>query len=167
MVVRTELFETQTNFTYALPPRLGTPPRTARVLPHLQLDQLAPPEIAEELIERSLALPYVRSTQSRMAAPKSRALCLQDDFASGPPDAFIDSHEFCHLHPLPESSIHLTLPQDLRELAVQLGWAEPHLVSRLGSMPPTLVLVYAPRNMEELSTVFRLVRCSYQFARGV
>ena len=121
----------------------------------------------EELIERSLALPYVRSKQSRMAAPKSRALCLPDDFATGPPDAFIDSHEFCHLHPLPESSIHLTLPQDLRELAVQLGWAEPHLVSRLGSMPPTLVLVYAPRNMEELSTVFRLVRYSYEFARGM
>jgi hypothetical protein len=101
-----------------------------------------------------------------MASPKSRALCLPDECAAGPPDAFIDDHEFCHLHPLPEGSIHLTLPKDLREWVVQLGWAEQHPVSRAGVMPETLVMVYAPRNTKELGIVLMLIWSSYQFAKG-
>ena len=67
----------------------------------MQLEQWPPEEIAEELVDRSLSLPYVRAKQSRMASPHSLALSLPDRFATGPPDAFIDSHEFGHLHPLP------------------------------------------------------------------
>src|SRR5206468_2976869 len=98
----TELFESQTSLTSELVSRWGKPPRTTRALPHLQLDQLPAPEITEELIQRSLALPFVRSRQSRMAASGVLALCLPDICAGGPPDAFIDGHEFCHLHPWPE-----------------------------------------------------------------
>ena len=37
-----------------------------------------------------------------MASPEQCPLYLADEFAGGPPEAFIDGHEFCHLHPLPE-----------------------------------------------------------------
>jgi len=166
MVVRSKLFEIP-NLPCELSTRRGVPPRTTRVLPHLQLDQFPPVEIAGQLIERSLALPYVRCRQSRMADPKTWALWLPDEFAAGPADAFIDGHEFCLLHPLPESSIHLTLPEDLRETAIRLGWAEPHPASYLGLVPPTLVLVYAPQNSSELNSVLQLIRDSYEFARGM
>jgi len=166
MVVEPKLFEIP-NLTSGLSTRRGAPPRTRRVPPHLQLDQFPPVEIAGQLVERSLAFPYVRCRQSRMADPKTRALWLPDEFAGGPADAFIDGHEFCFLHPLPESSIHLTLPEDLRKIAIRLGWAEPHPVSCLGLVPPTLVLVYAPQDSSELSSVLQLVRDSYEFARGM
>ena len=148
-------------------PRRGPRPRTPLAPPHIQLDQWPPPEIANALLERSLGLAEVRSKQSRMASPQSRALSLPDRYAGGPPEAFIDEHEFCHVHPLPEASIHLTLPNPLRDRVIQLGWAEQHPVARAGIMPETLVMVYAPRDHRELDTAMYLIWSSYQFARGL
>lgn len=115
---------------------------------------------------RCLAFPNVRSQQSRMASPECHALSLPDEFCAGPPGAFIVDHEFCHLHPLPDGSIHLTLPDDVRERAIRRGWAEQHPVSRAGILPETLVMVYAPRNTTELDIVLRMVWYSYLFASG-
>jgi len=101
-----------------------------------------------------------------MASPECHALSLPDEFSTGPPGAFIVDHEFCHLHPLPDSSIHLTLPKDVRERAIRRGWAEQHLVSRAGILPETLVMVYAPRTSNELAIVLQMIWHSYQFASG-
>jgi hypothetical protein len=146
-------------------PRLGARPQMQRALPHLQLDQLPPAEAMEELVERSLEIPYVRSKQSRMASPNSHALYLSDEFAAGPPEAFIDDHEFCHLHPLPEGSVHLTLPRVLRDEVVRLGWGERHPIATVGILT-TLVTVYAPRDRQEMGTVLGLIVQSCLFARG-
>lgn len=119
----------------------------------------------EELLKRSLEIPHVRSRQSRMASPRSSALYLPDEFAGGPPEAFIDDHEFCHLHPLPEGCIHLTLPFILREEVVRLGWGERHPIAEIGFLT-SLVTVYAPRDCQEMTTVLGLIAQSCQFAQG-
>lgn len=160
-----EQLQTLADCVFVPPPRTGPRPRTRLALPHRQLEQWPPAEIVEELAERSLKLPHVLPKQSRMASPQSVALSLPDDFATGPPDAFIDGHEFCHLHPLPEGGIHLTLPSEIRGPAIQMGWAEQHPAARIGVMPQTLVMVYAPRDRSELSVVLKLISSSYQFAR--
>lgn len=136
-----------------------------RALPHLQIDQLPPPEFVEQLAARCLKIPCVRSKHSRMALPGSHALYLADACAAGPPEAFIDAHEFCHLQPLPEGSIHLTLPRMLGYEVVRLGWGELHPISVIGILP-TLLTVYAPRDYEEMNVVFGLVGQSCLFARG-
>jgi hypothetical protein len=136
-----------------------------RALPHVQLDQLPPAEAMEELIDRCLKIPGVRSRQSRMASPDCHALYLTDAGASGPPEAFIDDNEFCHVHPLPECSIHLTLPKLLRNEVVRLGWGELHPIAEAGILT-TLVSVYAPRDCEELGSVFGWIVQSSQFAQG-
>ena len=146
-------------------PRVGPRPRMQRALPHLQVDQLPPQEAVEELVERCLRIPFVRSKQSRMASPTSHALYLSDEIAAGPPEAFIDGHEFCHLHPLPEGSIHLTLPAVLRHEVMRLSWGEPHPIAAIGILT-TLMTVYAPRDRQEMDTVFGLVEQSCQFAQG-
>jgi hypothetical protein len=161
-----EVASAEADLTFEPPLRLGPRPQSFLTLPHVQLDQWPPPMIAEELLGRCLNLPHVRLKQSRMASPECHALSLPDEFSAGPPAAFIVDHEFCHLHPLPDSSIHLTLPKKVRELAIQRGWAEQHLVSRAGILPETLVLVYAPRDSNELAIVLQLIWQSYQFARG-
>jgi hypothetical protein len=145
--------------------RIGTRPQMHRTLPHLQIDQLPPAEVMEELIRRSLEIPCVHSKQSRMASPNSHALYLADEFAAGPVDAFIDGHEFCHLHPLPEGSVHLTLPKILREEVVRLGWGERHPIAEAGILT-TLVTLYAPRNRVEMLTMLSLIVQSCQFAQG-
>jgi hypothetical protein len=129
------------------------------------LDQLPPREMVEQLVDRSLRLPYVATKESRMALPLSIALCLPDSYAAGPSDAFIDNHEFCHLNPLPEGTIHLTLPAELRVCAMTAGWAEQHPAARIGVMPVALVTMYAPRNPKELTVVLEFIASSYEFAR--
>jgi hypothetical protein len=101
-----------------------------------------------------------------MASPETQALYLPDELARGPEEAFIDSHEFCHMHASPQGSVHLTLPAPFRQLIVQLGWAEPHPMVRAGCQTDCLVMVYAPRNDEELMVVLDLIGVSRDFAAG-
>ncbi len=56
-------------------------------------------------------------------------------------------------------------PPDLASEAVEAGWSEPHPVARLGLIPKTAVMIYAPRDADELAVVERLIRASYAFAR--
>ena len=74
--------------------------------------------------------------------------------------------EFAHLHPPPDQSLHITLPERRAREAIQAGWAEFHPLVEEGQLPPTVVMVYAPRDEAELTVVSGLVRESYQFARG-
>jgi phospholipase/carboxylesterase len=148
-----------------LPKRRTGPPQTSRTLPHRQLDQWPPPEIQRRLLDECLALPDVRPRQSRMAPPGTAALFLPDDLARGVREAYIDQHEFCHLHPPPEGTIHLTLPQPVHRQVVELGWGEPHPMAGSG-LSPNLVLIYGPRDVEELEIVLGLVVICRSFATG-
>jgi hypothetical protein len=41
-----------------------------------------------------------------------------------------------------------------------------HPVARLGLIPPTAVMLYAPRDEDELAVIEQLVRASHAFARA-
>ena len=76
--------------------------------------------------------------------------------------------EFAHLHghgPA-DGSLHLMLPVSVARDAIENGWSELHPMARRGAAPQTLVMLYGPRDMEELEMVWRLVQASYAFARG-
>jgi hypothetical protein len=49
---------------------------------------------------------------------------------------------------------------------VDAGWAEPHPVARMGLIPATAVMLYAPRDDDELEVVGSLIRASRDFAGG-
>jgi len=74
--------------------------------------------------------------------------------------------EFAHLHPGRDQSLHATLPPDLAEAAIAAGWAELHPVARMGYIPPTTVMLYAPRDLDELEVVYGLILASCRFAGG-
>src|SRR5687767_3591544 len=117
---------------HSLPGRFGPRPRTSAGVPFRQIDQFPPAEAHQRLFELALGMPGVRSRQSRVAPPQSCALYLPGPAPAGPPDAFTDDREFCHLHAPPEGSVHLTLPPAAVESIVALGWAERHPIHRLG-----------------------------------
>jgi phospholipase/carboxylesterase len=146
--------------------RTGPRPKTQRIIPHIQLDQWPPAHLIEQLAVESLRLPGVQERESRMASPTTRALWLPEELAHGPSESFIDALEFCHLHPPPEGSIHLTLPSPRREHTIRLGWAEEHPLVQGGFISMALVMVYAPRDSSELQVVLDLIRESFYFARG-
>jgi Family of unknown function (DUF5519) len=149
-----------------LPPRRGAPPRTTPTNPHTQLDQQPDdPELVAELARRAFALPGVVEQPSRVSVPGARALVLADGEPAGPPEAFLVGREFAHLHPAPDHSLHAMLPPDVAEAAIEAGWAEVHPVARLGLIPPTAVMLFAPRDTEELDVIARLVEASHAYAR--
>jgi hypothetical protein len=149
-----------------LPARAGDRPRTTPTNPHTQLDQQpSDPALVAELARRIFALPGVQEQPSRVSVPGARALVLAPGEPAGPAEAFMVGREFAHLHPAPDHSLHAALPLDLAQRAVDQGWAEVHPVARMGLIPPTAVILYAPRDESELAVVESLVRASHAFAR--
>jgi hypothetical protein len=151
----------------SLPVRLGDRPRTTPTNPHTQLDQ-QPTDLAwvEELARRVFSLPGVIEQPSRISVPGARALVLAPEEATGPPEAFLIDREFAHLHPAPDRSLHAMLPAETVTEAVAAGWAEPHPFALRGLIPPTAVMLYAPRDEAELDVIETLVRASHAFARS-
>lgn len=149
-----------------LPPRAGERPRTTPTTPHTQLDQ-QPTDLrwVEELAEGVFALPGVVEEPSRISVPGARALILARGEPAGPPEAFLIEREFAHLHPAPDHSLHAMLPAETATEAVAAGWAELHPVALRGVIPPTAVMLYAPRDEAELEVIEGLVRASHAFAR--
>ena len=148
--------------------RSGSRPRTTTTNPQQQLDQQADEEgIREELALRSFALPRVVEEPSGISVPGARAMVLADAAARGPSEAFLIGTEFAHLHPAPDLSLHLSLPVEAAAEAIEAGWAELHPWALEGRMAPTRILVYAPRDRDELETVWGLVAASHRFATGV
>lgn len=144
--------------------RRGPRPSVPESLPHVQRDQLPPASIAFRLLASARGLPYVEVRQSRMACGGTSALSLVDGCAGGPAEAFIDACEFCHVLPLPQGTIHLTLPAAEREFAIAGGWAEEHPVARAGALSRFLVTLYAPRDEDELAVALRFIESSWRFA---
>jgi len=151
----------------ALPVRVGARPRTTPTNPHTQLDQQpTDTRVIEELARRAFALPGVVEEPSRISVPGARALVLAPGEPVGPPDAFLIDREFAHLHSAPDHSLHAMLPTEVAAAAVAAGWAEPHPVALRGLIPPTAMMLYAPRDAAELDVVERLLRASHAFARA-
>lgn len=150
-----------------LPPRKGSRPFTTNGPPHQQLDQQPVDDrLRDALAAHVFGLPEVSEGPTRISVPGARALLLSETAAAGPKEAFFVDREFAHLHPGDDSSLHICLPAELAAAAEDAGWAEPHILVASGRLPPTHVMVYAPRDAEELAVVIYLVEASWRFARG-
>ena len=148
-----------------LPRRAGSRPRTSAEIPHCQLDQQpADGRHVDAILTEALTWPAVRGGPSDISVDGARALTLDDSTPGGPAEAFMVGREFCHVHAQGDFSLHATLPVPLATAAESAGWAEPHFFVHTGQAPPTVVMLYAPRDDFELDVVQRLVRASYEFA---
>ena len=149
-----------------LPERAGQRPGTTPTNPHTQLDQNPEEVLVRELAQKVFALSDVEERPSAISVPGAQALWLRDEVPAGPQEAFMIGREFAHIHPLPDGSLHAALPPELAEEAIEKGWAEQHPVARMGYIPPNVVMIYAPRNAEEIEIVAGLVTESYRYAGG-
>lgn len=151
--------------TLGIGTRTGPPPRTRRCLPHTQLDQQPVDAAArDELFARALCLAGVRQAASGISVPGAVALVLDEH--DGPQDAFMVGGEFAHFHPLPDLSLHLTLPPEAAGEVLIGGWGEPHYLAARGELPATHLMIYAPRDSIEVDSVWKILQTSHTFARG-
>lgn len=149
-----------------LPARAGPRPRTTATNPHAQLDQLPVPLLSPGLIEAASRLPGVVLGPSGRAPPGTVGFHLTEAAAGGPRAAFLLGREFAHVHPGPDGSLHLALPEPLRSEAIAAGWAEPHPLAGLPTVSPLVVMAYAPRDPAEARTVCGLVTAAWRHAAG-
>ncbi len=148
------------------PPRKGERPMTSDApegtrIAHEQQDQIPPKRLQEALLDRVRTLPGVRIDRSYVSVPGARAFHLEPELANGPREAFAARQEFGHLHPPHDGSMHLNPDPELRKRLVELGWAEPHPRSR------NTVMVYGPRDEDELEIVWKVVQKCYERAAGL
>lgn len=149
-----------------LPRRNGPRPRTTPTNPHTQLEQNPDPALVDELARRVFALPGVEERPSAISVPGARALWMGEEIPAGPREAFMIGREFAHIHPMPDGSLHAALPPEVAEEAIEKGWAEQHPVARMGYIPRNVVMIYAPRDQEEIEIVAGLVAESHRYAGG-
>ena len=149
----------------SLPARSGPRPRTGPSMPHQQLNDNAPAEIQERLFERASSLSGVRVGPSHVSVPGARALFMEDT-SRAQPEAFMIDSEFAHIHPSYDGSLHLVLPAEVAKNVIDKGWGELHPMARGGGLRAVPLMVFGPRNDEELEVVWLIVRASYEFAGG-
>lgn len=150
-----------------LPNREGTPPDTHYGLPHQQRSQNPDEALYEALASEMFStLPEASEQPSGISVPGARALVLDETVDPGPPEAFMVGREFCHLHPPYDASLHLCLPVGRAKDVIAADWGELHPLAAAGRVPATRMMIYGPRDREELEVVYDLVVESYRFAGG-
>jgi hypothetical protein len=149
----------------ALPARAGVRPSTTRATPHMQLNQQPAKSFSKDLLEFAGQLPGVVLEASRRAPEHTIGLYLTQDHARGPADAFMLSTEFAHVHPEPDFSLHLTLPEPLRTQALAAGWVEPHPLAGYPTISNLVLLLFAPRDEQECVIAKELIEASWAYAK--
>jgi hypothetical protein len=152
-----------------LPKRLGSRPKVRGIAPHRQSDQKASPQIFQALRESILSLATQHPQKLRHGTS-----CLEKHgpglFAHPPINRSRHCNgEVCHAHPS-DGSIHLTLHPADAAIVLQQAWGERHPLSSGGWLarfvPPGFVMVYAPRNEDEVEVVVGIVKAAVWWVGG-
>jgi phospholipase/carboxylesterase len=145
--------------------RVGPRPDTTTRNPHTQLSQQAPRDLQERVFTFASTLAGVVVGPSFVSVPGARAFHLPECSGS-PRGCFMVEHEFAHLHPPSDGSLHMMLPPAIVDAVIANGWAERHPLAGKHGLPDNIVMVYGPRDEAELSVVDDLIRASYEQACG-
>jgi hypothetical protein len=151
--------------SYLTTRRAGAPPETTPTNPHTQLTQNAPPDLQERVFAFASALDGVDVGPSHVSVPGARAFHLPTSTQDAR-EAFMVEREFAHLHPATDGSLHMSLPPDVVDTVIENGWAERHPLAGRYGLPANIVMVYGPRDDDELAVVEDLIRASHTFATG-
>jgi hypothetical protein len=148
----------------ALPARTGQRPKTIRGPLHIQCGGHGDLKYLNQLVEEVLTWPYIESVQLFVSRSNTIPIRLTELAASSDPSAFITDREFARIL-LGAPTIYLVLPLPCAHRAIVRGWAEPHYLGSQGLMPAGTVVVYTPRDLEELAVCSVLFSESYHLGQ--
>ncbi|MEM7086617.1 MAG: hypothetical protein AAF489_10570 [Bacteroidota bacterium] len=151
----------------SMPIRNGVRPKTTDTNPHTQLTQ-QPEDTSyiKVLMDWAFTLGHIEKRPSAVSVPGAVAMCMENDHTCDSCNAFMAGTEFAHFHPHPDYSMHLGLPKKDAELVIVNGWGEWHPLIEKGYLPPNIIMLYAPRDEEELEVSKFILKRSYDFAQG-
>ncbi|KAJ7659956.1 hypothetical protein B0H17DRAFT_1163147 [Mycena rosella] len=154
--------------------RRGTRPTLGwHCVPHRQLDRLPTDVVVKRLdaIFEKCAAANPNLVQIVPSSPHEKldpGMVIHPDVPSPHQEADQALREIAHVHST-DHSLHVILSPTDCKTAIELGWAERHPlsgVSRIFPLPSSYLLVYAPRNEEELDVVERIIRASMGYMTG-
>src|ERR1700716_1669383 len=149
-----------------LPTRRGRRPKTIRGPLHIQCNGHGDLKYLNQLVDEVLTWPYIESAQPFISRSNTIPIRLIEMAASSDPSAFINEREFARVL-LGAPTIYLVLPLVSAYRAIVRGWAEPHYLGSQGLMPAGTVVVYTPKDEEELAVCFGLFSESYHLGRKI
>lgn len=146
-----------------LPQRAGPAPQVHPGPPQHQIEQH--PERAQWRAMRALVEGWTSADKGATlrGVPGTLGLFLPRSRKGAGEHAFLIGREFAHHHP-DDGGLHMTLPRDWCDAVVAQGWGEPHTWAGRPTVSPLTVLVYAPRNADEIEIVRQLLAISEAFA---
>ena len=148
-----------------LPIREGGQPEIGQEPPQLQFSDLGPEEVRLALKEWAFnAFPNVIEHDTAISVTTSRALWLDEEMPAAHDDAFMPtpgSREFCHLHK--DGSFHAVVNIPIEDEIIKKQWGVRHMYYDRGVKE---MLVYAPRNDDELIVAKKIITESYRYASG-
>ncbi len=152
-----------------LPPRAGIRPTIdPHPVPHRQKDQFSDEQTRKDLTalfdamiaSHAQLLHYQKSTFER----RNDAIFLREPDKGTPNTKALG--EVGHIHPS-DGSMHITLsPSDAKKV-LEAGWGELHsLAGDGGPLPFTYLMIYSPRNKEELAVVEQILNAAVRYHAG-
>jgi hypothetical protein len=147
----------------SLPSRRGKRPITICGPLHVQCSDYGDDRELRHLIDEVIAWPHVEAGPLPVGSADLVSLQVREDVATGDPSVFIIGREFGRVL-FGAPTIYLTLPLSCAHWAIIRGWAEPHFSSSFGLVPPGVMVVYTPRDEDELAVCRSLFWVSYNFS---
>jgi hypothetical protein len=147
----------------ALPARNGVRPKTIIGPLHVQCNGHGDPKYLNQLLNDVLSWAHIEPTPTSPNHMDRVPIRLQEIAATKDSSAFISGTEFAQVL-LAAPTIILVLPLVCAHWAIVKRWAEPHYLQSFGLMPAGTVIVYTPRNREELEICYSLFFESYYCA---
>ncbi|KAJ9220209.1 hypothetical protein DTO169E5_7379 [Paecilomyces variotii] len=168
-----------------LPQRKGPRPEVGtHAAPQRQLTQTPETEIKEKLLKTFLEIQFNNQNILNIAPSnleKHTSALFISDLAPRPNPLVTSSTrgEIAHVHGTAEHSVHVILsPVDSKKV-IEAGWGQRHSLSgstvfrklfgkkRAMFIPNEFLLIYAPRDEEEIKVVINIVKAAVAFGAGV
>ena len=147
----------------SLPIRKGKRPVTVRGPLHVQCSDNSDDTLLRGLVGEVAAWPGIEASPWPIGSGALVSLRVGEGLASDDSSNFITGKEFSRVL-FGAPTIYLTLPLSCAHWAIVRGWAEPHYSGSFGLMPPGVMVVYTPRDENEMELCRSLFLISYNFA---
>lgn len=151
--------------TLSLPARCGARPPTHNGIPHQQTGDNPSAELYRAMRDRFLALPGTVVGGSLISVPGAVGLFLPEATPCNC-DAFFKGREFAHIHPPYDGSFHMIFSESDCAHVLERGWGELHPLAVKGRIQPTVTMIYAPRDDDEIGVILVIAEASYRYALG-
>lgn len=159
-------FEGQPGYLVDFPTRGPPRPCTRGIAPHRQITQKAGKAVYEKL---AAAIETMGSSSDHLLIGTSCFEKHGTGLFSISPAKRTCRGEIVHAHPS-DGSLHTTLHPADAKTVLDAGWGERHPIARGGwferFVPGGFIMVYAPRNDEEIEIVLRIVKAAAWFVGG-